>query len=481
MGGKLLVVDDEEASCRALERIFAAEGFEVIAAHDGRAGIERVGADRPAAMILDLNMPRMSGLEVLEWLKDREDAPPVVVLTAANEVKTAVRATQLGAFDYLTKPFAPEEIVLSVRRALETQALKVEVADLRRELAGSGLAAQMGSSAEIRRVIEQVRTVAATDFTVLVLGETGTGKELVAQAIHKKSARRDRPFLALDCGAVPDTLLESELFGHEKGAFTGAERQREGRFRLAQGGTFFLDEVGNLSLGLQAKLLRVLESRQLHPVGAGKTVPLDVRFVAATNASLEQRVTAGAFRADLYFRLAQYTISLPPLRARPMDVPHLAQRFLEEVGVELRRPVQRIVPAAMELLARHHWPGNVRELRNLIRRAVLSTSDLVIGPETIRVLLGGGGDGHEWTPAGDATQVAPPAANPPAGSSLSLSLSLRQIADAAARAAEIRAIRDTLRATHGNKAQAARALRTDYKTLHVKMKQLGIQARDFES
>jgi len=274
------------------------------------------------------------------------------------------------------------------------------------------------------------------------------------------SERRAKPFIALDCGAIPELLLESELFGHEKGAFTGAERRKEGRFQLAEGGTLFLDEVGNLPLGLQAKLLRVLESRQVHSVGATKATPMDVRFVAATNHDLESRVTESRFRADLYFRLAQYTISLPALRERPTDIRHLAERFLQEASVELRRPVRHIPPDVMKMLERHDWSGNVRELRNVMRQAVLESKDLVLHRPLVQRLLGKGRPG-------------PGAASSAAGKSL------KEAADEAAREAERRAICETLRATRGNKSQAAKALKTDYKTLHVKMKILGIRARDF--
>jgi two-component system, NtrC family, response regulator AtoC len=461
MPRRLLVIDDDEAGCRLVKAIFTAEGFEVLAAHDGRAGLERVAADTPDLVILDLQLPGLDGLEVLGRLKGEHPTLPVIMFTAHAEVRTAVRATQLGAFDYLTKPFDPDEIVLVVRRALEMRALKDEVASLRRQVADEGgLETQMGPSPAIGEIIEQVRTVAATTFSVLILGETGTGKELVAQAIHKQSDRRAKPLVALDCGAIPEALLESELFGHEKGAFTGAQGRKAGQFRLAEGGSLFLDEIGNLPLGLQAKLLRVLESRQLQAVGSTKTTAIDVRFITATNDDLQARVTAGQFRADLYFRLAQYTIALPPLRERVADIPHLAQRFLQEVSVELRRPVQGIAPEAAVLLQKHPWLGNVRELRNVIRQAVLQSKDLLLQRGTVQRFLG------------KAARVS-------AGPASTRGQSLKEAADQAAREAERQAISETLRATRGNKSQAARTLRTDYKTLHLKMKSLGIKARDF--
>jgi two-component system nitrogen regulation response regulator GlnG len=434
----------------------------VLAAHDGKSGLEVAAAEQPDLIVLDLHLPDLDGLEVLDRLRSTSPVTPVVMLTAHADVKTAVRATQLGAFDYQTKPIDPEEFAVVIRRALETRALRTEVEDLRRQVGeGGGLAQQMGPSREVGLVIDQVRTVAATNFSVLALGETGTGKELVAQAIHRQSERRHKPFIAVDCGAIPEALLESELFGHEKGAFTGAARRKEGRFQIAQGGTVFLDEVGNLPLGLQAKLLRVLESRQLQAVGATRASSMDVRFVAATNDDLQARVTAGKFRADLYFRLAQYTISLPPLRERASDIPHLAQRFVNELSIELRRPIHQLAPDAVLALQRHHWPGNVRELRNVVRQAVLESKDLVLRRAHLQKFLTRTGSASGRAPAG------------PAG------MSLKEAADAAAREAERQLICETLRETRGNKSVAARALRTDYKTLHVKLKNLGIRARDF--
>jgi DNA-binding NtrC family response regulator len=461
-GPTLLVIDDDQPSCHLVTAIFSREGIHVLSAHDGRSGLERATAHLPDLVLLDLHLPDLGGLEVLEQLQARAGGPPVVMLTAERDVKMAVRATQLGAIDYLTKPIDHDDIVLVVRRVLETRVLQREVAALRRQLGeGGGLAVQMGSSPQTRQVVDAVRTVAPTNFTVLVLGETGTGKELVAQAIHRASERRQQPFIALDCGAIPEALLESELFGHEKGAFTGAERRRAGQFQLAEGGTVFLDEIGNLPMGLQAKLLRVLESRHVQPVGGATATPLDVRFVAASNHDLQERVNAGEFRADLFFRLAQYTIAIPPLRERTGDLAYLAQRFLEEARIELRRPVQEIRPEALDLLVRYRWPGNVRELRNVIRQAVLQTTELAIRRDVVRALVG--------KPGTAETPVRHTAAG----------RSLKAIAEEAALAAERQAICETLRSTRGNKSQAARALSVDYKTLHLKMRKLGIRARDF--
>src|SRR4030095_15098858 len=342
MGGNLLVIDDDEPTCRLVRATFEADGLNVLFADDGPAGLARVQADQPDVVLLDVRLPSASGIDVLEQLKRTNPSLPVVVLTVSREIKTAVLATQLGAFDYLTKPIEHDEIVAVVRRALDVRALHLEVEDLRTRVTRNEAhqwALEMGTRTGIRELLEQVATVARSNFSVLIIGETGTGKELVAQAIHRQSDRRRQTFIALDCGAIPEPLLESELFGHERGAFTGADRRRAGHFQLATGGTCFLDEIENLPLTLQAKLLRVLESREVRPLGAERPTTVDVRFIAATKEDLQLRAQKGHFRADLYFRLAQYTIALSPLRQRPEDIAYFAQRFLDEASIELRQPV----------------------------------------------------------------------------------------------------------------------------------------------
>ena len=461
---RLLVVDDDLPGSRLVKAIFSAEGFDVFSAHSGSEALTAVGTSAPDVILLDVGLPDLSGLEVLERVKASAPRLPVIMLTASTDVATAVRATRLGAFDYITKPLEQEKLVLSVRQALESSALRLEVDELRKRVnqdEADILITQMGPSAEVRQIVDQVRQVASSSFTVLILGETGTGKELVAQAVHRMSDRRRRSFVALDCGAIPDTLLESELFGAEKGAYTGADRKRPGRFQLADGGTCFLDEIGNLPMSLQAKLLRALESREIQAIGSDRPTPIDIRLVAATNEDLQVRAQDGRFRPDLYFRLAQYTIALPPLRARRDDIPYLTQRFLEEASVELRRPVQQLQPAALQLLQHYPWPGNVRELRNVVRQAVLRSGELTIRPADLKPVL-----------ASAPAHMAGPA--PLAGRPL------KAIAAEAVKHAERQAIGETLRATRGNKSQAARRLQTDYKTLHLKMKRLGLRARDFE-
>jgi DNA-binding NtrC family response regulator len=352
-------------------------------------------------------------------------------------------------------------LILTLERAVERHRLHSRIEELKRQGQGSTLAERMGGSPAIALVIQQVAQVAESNFTVLVQGETGTGKELVARAIHQQSPRRQSPFVAVDCGAIPETLVESELFGHERGAFTGAQARREGHFQLAKGGTLFLDEIGNVPLATQAKLLRALEQREVHPLGGARAVTVDARIIAATNSELEESVKAGRFRADLYYRLSEFTIALPPLRSRREDIMHLSQRFLDEVSMELRRPVRRISDEAMQVLLHHDWPGNVRELRNVVRKAALLATD-VVTPEHIPAL------------SASAPAHARAGAEP-----VGEDLSLREVAELAAVQAEREIIRHALESTKGNKSQAARLLRTDYTTLHAKMKRYGISARDF--
>ena len=313
---------------------------------------------------------------------------------------------------------------------------------------------------EMQKIVEQIEQVADSPLTVLIQGETGTGKELVARAVHQLSGRREKPFVAVDCGAIPDTLIESELFGYEKGAFTGAHQRKEGQFQLAEGGTLFLDEIVNLPLPTQAKLLRALQERQVQPLGGKRPIRVAARIIAASNVPLEREVRAGRFRQDVYYRLNEFGITLPPLRERD-DILHLANEFLPEAGMELGRPCRKISEAAAQVLLRYRWPGNVRELRNVIRRAILLASD-VIEPEHLSVL-----------------PVDAPPATALRGEPVPLD-SLKEIAEAAAADAEQQAIREALHTSRGNKSEAARHLRTDYKTLHLKMKQYGIEAGRFK-
>lgn len=462
MKHKILFIDGDDKSCGLMRSLFEPRGYEISCTPTIPSGIQLVKSLKPDLVILGLKLP-MDGTEVIEKIKCLSDSPAIVVITNHPEIKAAIRTAQIPASDYLTRPIDEEELFAVVRRALEEKILRAEVNELRKKLEnGDALTDQFGPSAQSRHIIEQVNIAAPTDYTVLLVGETGTGKEVVARALFNQSERRKKPYIAIDCGAIPGALLESELFGHEKGAFSGADRRKMGQFQLADGGTILLDEIGNLPVSLQPKLLRVLESKYFHPVGAAKSSPMNVRFIAATNYDLQERVHQGLFRADLYFRLAQYAITLSPLRERPDDIPFLAQRFLEEAGVELRRPVTRIRPAAAKILQQYNWPGNVRELKNVMRQAILKTKLLEIDGDILTDLIGKTSDVHQ-----------PRKSNSPFGTSL------KQAGNDAANEAEKSLICEALRISEGNKTQAARDLKTDFKTLHLKMRSLGIRAADF--
>jgi DNA-binding NtrC family response regulator len=457
---RLLSVDDDPMQGRLITAIFRdVPGVSVSLVHDGAEALQVIAADPPDVVLLDLGLPGMSGLEVLQRMKATSPGIPVIVLTGFADVRTAVQAIQLGAYQFLTKPVNTDELAVIVQRALERSELLAEIETLRRKVGGdSALGALVGGSLAMQNVVRRIRQVAPSNFTVLVQGETGVGKELVARAIHEESTRAGKPLVAIDCGAIPENLLESELFGHEKGAFSGADRRKEGLFVLADGGTLFLDEIGNLPLGIQAKLLRVLQERKVLSVGSTAPRNLDLRFVAATNVPLDVAVREGRFRQDLYYRLTEFTIVVPPLRERGEDILLLARRFREEASVELRRAVGSISEEAGHLLKSYAWPGNVRELRNVIRQAVLVAPDFVIEEEQVRGMLGEGG-------AGESVGL-PPA---PAGER-----SLKEIADVAIAEAEKRAIAEAVKKTSGNKSQAARLLHVDYKTLHLKMRRYGL-------
>jgi DNA-binding NtrC family response regulator len=368
----VLVVDDEAAARTALAEMLRAEGYTVETAADGFKAIGRLANFEPDLVLTDFNMPGLDGIELMEKLKEHDTELPVVVMTAFGAVETAVSAMRKGAADYLLKPLNMDELLIVLERALERMRLRRETTALRSRLEQRySFENIIGSSPEMQQVFKSVAQIAPSRATVLLSGESGTGKELVAAAIHHRSPRASGPFVRLHCAALAETLLESELFGHERGAYTGAERKREGRFEQANGGTLFLDEIGEISLGTQVKLLRVLQEREFERVGGNQTLHVDVRVIAATNRDLKTMVTAGKFREDLYYRLNVINLTLPSLRQRPSDVPALAMHFLKRYAEENGKTVKSISDAALALLAGHTWPGNVRELENVIERAVV--------------------------------------------------------------------------------------------------------------
>jgi DNA-binding NtrC family response regulator len=458
-GATLLVVDDEPDMRSLLEDIFTAERFRVVSVADGADAPAAYRREQPAVVLLDLVMPRVGGMETLQELRQIDPNACVIILTAFVEIPKAVQAMRLGAYDYLTKPFVKDELVLTVQRALEHRGLVARVAELE-NLSGpvASLRALMGPSAAVTRVVAAALEAAAASGHVTIEGEPGTGKELIARTIHQQSERRDRPFVTLDCGAVAEATIESELFGYEKGAIPGAERSREGQLQRADGGTLFLDEIAALPAPIQSRLLRALRERKVQPLGGTRAVPVDVRILAASRASLEHEVRTGRLRQDLASLLGESTVSVAPLRERREDIMALSNRFAEEMAMERGRPVRGISESAWQLLLAHAWPGNARELRDVIRRAVLRCED-VVEPD------------HLW-PRGRRAD-APTSRHAPGG------LSLRELAELGAAEAEQQAIREALRASRGNKSAAARLLKTDYKTLHVKMRQYAITGEDF--
>jgi DNA-binding NtrC family response regulator len=376
----LLVVDDDQVARELLAETLAREGYRVRVAGGGEEALRLAGTEPFDMALVDLRMPDLDGLAVLKQLAMIQPDLPVVILTAFATIETAIEAVNAGAFDYLSKPFRMEEIKIVVRRTLDARRLARENLQFRQELrARYGFEGLVGQSHQMVEIYKLIARMAALDTTVLIEGETGTGKELVARAIHGASARAARPFVVVDCAALPETLFESELFGHERGAFTGAFAARRGLLETSTGGTCFLDEIGELTAPLQAKLLRTLQERSIRRVGGNEPIPVDVRVIAATNRDLRRLVAEGGFRDDLYYRLNVVTITVPPLRERPSDIPLLAQHFLELFARRSGRPVRRLAPEAVALLAGYRWPGNVRELEHVIERATaLSVSETLL-------------------------------------------------------------------------------------------------------
>ncbi len=474
----VLIIDDEADICEMLSHVLNQKGYTTYTACDGSAGLEIFNRELPNVVILDLRMPGMNGMDVLKQIKQNGSETPVIIITAYGEIKSAVDAIRHGAYNYFNKPFDNEEVVLTVKRALEERAMRQEIRMLKTQLSfAMPLFEQMGNSAEIARVNELVECVAPTNFTVVIYGETGSGKELIAQNIHKRSPRCEKPFIVVDCGSIPETLIESELFGFEKGAFTGADQRKVGQFEIASGGTIFLDEIGNLPRSMQGKLLRVLQERQIRRLGSNKEIDVDVRVVVAGNERLEYLVESRRFRMDLYQRLNEFCIEIPPLRQRKDDIVFLSKRFLDITNEELSKNIRGITKEALEILLTYNWPGNVRELKNVIRRAVLLADD-VIEPKYLLIRT----QEQKQEPGPGAEKIAG-MENQKKGHTLSLdldinngnNLSLRDMVAACVENAEKKLITEVLRQTGGNKSQAARILKIDYKTMHYKVKNYGIK------
>lgn len=452
----ILVVDDEQIVRESLEGWFAEDGYRVETAASAQEALQKLQTGTWHILLVDIKMPGMDGLELQQRVKEIDENVVVIIMTAYASVETAVQALKEGAYDYITKPFDPDELAHIIRNAIERRRLIWENALLRENLdERAGFSEIIGTSKAILGVLEQVAQVASTDATVMILGESGTGKELIAQAIHKQSRRRYMPTVTVNCGAMAEGLLESELFGHERGAFTGAQYRKKGKFELADGGTIFLDEVGDVSSKTQADLLRVLETKEFTRVGGTKPIKSDFRVISATNKDLQHLIRDGKFRLDLYYRLNAFTIALPPLRDRIEDVPLLAEHFRTTLTEQLHKPMEKVGDDALRKLARYDWPGNVRELRHVIEHAIVIARSPTITADDIRLV------GEEVSIPGDRRVQG--AARPAANASGSL-------ADM-----EKEHIHAVLADTGWNITQAAKALDIDRVTLYNKIRKYGIQ------
>ena len=439
MSARVLVVDDEASNRTALERILVREHLEVVHAADGEEALQRLRLDRPHLMLTDFKMPGMTGLELLKLARSVSPSLEVIVMTAYGTVETAVEAMKEGAADFVTKPLRRADIVRAVRKALERRRLVLENQDLREQLARMSPDEVVGRSAPMQALLDEAGQVADSEATVLLTGDSGTGKGRLARWIHEHSPRRDHKMVTVNCGALPENLLESELFGHEAGSFTGATGRREGRFDLAHGGTLFLDEVTEMSPALQVKLLRVLQDGEYERVGGTRTLKADVRILAATNRDPEQAIRDGQLREDLYYRLNVIGLHLPPLRARRDDIPLLAQHFLRIHASRNRREVVAFAPAAVDALAAWTWPGNVRELENAVERAVVLCRGDTIEPSHL-------------------PQVVRSAESVPGALSFRVGTPLKEV--------ERAMIENTLSACDGDKSMAARLLGITARTIY---------------
>jgi two-component system, NtrC family, response regulator HydG len=441
--GTILIVDDDAVVRDSLSKWFESEGFQAIVANSGREALQLAGKLQWDLALLDIKMPGMDGMELQVKLKEVDPELPLILMTGYASVETAVKALKHGAYDYITKPFDPDELVHLATNAIEHRRAKREVERLRENLQEVFPKTDLiGQSPGMKRVCELIETVAPTDATVLITGESGTGKEIVARAIHAASPRRLMPMVVIHCGALTETLLESELFGHEKGSFTGAQYRKKGKFEAADGGTVFLDEISDISLKTQTDLLRVLQEKEIVRVGGSEQVKVDFRAVAATNKKLEGLVKEGSFRPDLYYRLNVFAIELPPLRSRREDIPLLVDHFLKKYAAQMNRPLPRISAGSMDVLLGYDWPGNVRELENAVERAMLIGRNGEVQPSDFPFQLN---------------------AQPSTGD-------LRTIDDV-----ERRHIERVVGETNWNLSQAARILGIDRTTLYNKLRRYGLR------
>ncbi len=444
----ILIIDDDEAIVDSCTQVLKKEGYKVKEAREGAEGLKLFKKESFHVILLDLRLPGLGGMEVLSKIKEENPETPVIIVTGYASIESAVEATKRGAFDYLAKPFSPEELRVVIRKALKSRSLYFENIYLREELEKKGeLDMVIGKSKAMQKVMDIVRLVSATESTVLITGESGTGKELLAREIHNHSLRRSAPFVVVDCGALVETLFESELFGHVKGSFTGAHETKHGRFEVANGGTIFLDEISNISLNIQVKLLRVIQEREVTRIGSTKPIKVDVRILAATNENLADLVNKGKFREELFYRLSVVPVHLPPLRERKEDVPFLVEHFLQKYNRRTRKNIHSISPAVKKALMEYDWPGNIRELENTVERAVVLSRGNEIELESL-VYHGISATSSFLNPAGGRYKT------------------LDEI--------EKEYIKTVLQARYGNKSQTAKILGIDRKTLMAKIKKYKI-------
>ncbi len=450
MNPEILIVDDDAAHRQMLEAVLGAEGYRTGLAADGRQAVEAVEQKFYDLVLMDIRMNRMGGIVALKRIKEISPGIPIIIMTAYASVDTAVDALKSGAYDYLTKPLDIDELKILVKKALRHFELEKENKYLKERVSDRfDFSNIIGRSETMGKLFETISLVAPSDATVMIRGESGTGKELVANAIHENSGRKERPFIKVNCAALPETLLESELFGHEKGAFTGANARKKGRFAQAHTGTIFLDEIAEMSAATQAKILRVLQEQEFEPLGGTQSTKVDIRVIAATNRNLEQEIEAGTFREDLYYRLNVVSVEMPPLRDRKEDIRLLTDLFLKRYSEKNRKVIKGFTPRAADLLTRYNWPGNVRELENAVERAVILCREEIITPEQLPDAIRALDSGEE------ATTV-----------DFSAGQSLRDV--------ETQMIRRTLDETGGNRTKTAEILGISRRTLQLKLKKLGI-------
>jgi DNA-binding NtrC family response regulator len=467
---KVLIVEDEAHARNGLTELVASWGFRAESAADGVEGLERVRQWSPGIVVTDLKMPRMDGMELLARIKELQQPVVVVMLTAQGSIESAVEAMRMGAYDYLPKPVDPARLrtILQNANRQHEEDTNVELETMRRQSRDAGvLGALVGSSPQMKAIFQMIERVAPSNVSVLVTGESGTGKELVARCLHDLSSRRNKPFVAVNCAAIPETLIESEIFGHEKGAFTGAIERRAGCFELAEEGTLLLDEIGEMPMATQAKLLRVLEDRKLRRLGSKAETPVDVRVVAATNKDPQQAVSSGQLRGDLFYRLNVFNIQMPALRDHASDIPAIAARMIEDMNERHNCAITGIAPALLNRLLAYDWPGNARELRNTVERATILAGTGLIGVEHLPPHFGEPGYATRFIPASELAVAAPQSAAREREDDHTVHVEVGTTVDEAER----QLILKTLHSTHNNKTRAAEILGITTKTLQNKLKE----------